>query len=269
MNNENQAQTGECPNLTPVLTPEEFWGIWRNAKVVFIEDDARPPDAESGDEAWMRLYGKPRGHTLPSVIHDYGDTILYKYDNRIYCNSYIGSEIREISDELNPNTKATDVSANCIKCGKNSRACSCHSEPQTEPKNSWKRGELAVCDHDECPENQCNRLSGRAFITENDRRIINEKIDQVMPNVPESETPRTDAIWRKYLTRFDTHIGSIDTANALKKNSEQLETELRQKTEELKFAEEALREIDERGWPSSDFQARDALQKLEAMRKEK
>lgn len=69
---------------------------FRPGKRLWVEDDARPPDAETYSQAWLRLFGEPVPEkTLDKV--DYGDHFyLLKPGGRILEHSCEGSSIYEV-----------------------------------------------------------------------------------------------------------------------------------------------------------------------------
>jgi hypothetical protein len=63
-------------------------------KRLFVTDDARPPDAEGGSEAWLRIFGEKFDISLVKEKWDGGDFESYLFPgNRVYELSYDGAYI--------------------------------------------------------------------------------------------------------------------------------------------------------------------------------
>lgn len=61
---------------------------------VWQEDDARPPDAETLQEAWSRIFGEPYpAHETVLARHDGGDADYFLFPGgKVVCESYPGND---------------------------------------------------------------------------------------------------------------------------------------------------------------------------------
>lgn len=61
---------------------------------LFVEDDARPPDAESGRQAWERIFGEVMDPTTQRAEYDGGDCVAHLMPgNRVFEVSFDGTSI--------------------------------------------------------------------------------------------------------------------------------------------------------------------------------
>lgn len=61
---------------------------------LFVEDDAKPPDAEVGREAWKRIFEEDLDETQQKEEYNGGDHIAYLMPgNRVFISAYDGTSI--------------------------------------------------------------------------------------------------------------------------------------------------------------------------------
>lgn len=63
-------------------------------RCLFVTDDARPPDAERGHDAWERIFGEKFDISLTKGVWNGGDCEAYLFPgNRVYEVSFDGATI--------------------------------------------------------------------------------------------------------------------------------------------------------------------------------
>jgi hypothetical protein len=69
-------------------------------KRIWVEDDARPPDGESGEQAWKRIYGERYDRNNALAEHDATDEVVRLHTfNRVYSYAYDGATIWQYMPE--------------------------------------------------------------------------------------------------------------------------------------------------------------------------
>lgn len=75
---------------------------WFKSTVKWMEDDARTPDRELINAAWLRLYGVEKSSEKKVAEYDGGDCFASLYESgRISVNNCGLSEIRELPNGVN------------------------------------------------------------------------------------------------------------------------------------------------------------------------
>jgi len=91
-----------CPHMKTTL-PAEQWALARikSATKLWTEDDARPVDAETTSEAWLRLFGESKPDADERIANiNLEDCFYYEYPKgRVHFLCCDGSEILQLPEE--------------------------------------------------------------------------------------------------------------------------------------------------------------------------